>query len=93
MNDDARSTTPRKLILLGAVSGAVGVRGDVKLQSWTEPRAQILRYQPWILRSANGVEREVQGVRGRDGGKHVVATVPGVRHVDAWLTMLGVPSA
>ena len=83
MNDDARSTTPRKLILLGAVSGAVGVRGDVKLQSWTEPRAQILRYQPWILRSANGVEREVQGVRGRDGGKHVVATVPGVSDRDA----------
>ncbi len=83
MNDDARSTTPRKLVLLGAVSGAVGVRGDVKLQSWTEPRAQILRYQPWILRSANGVEREVQGVRGRDGGKHVVATVPGVSDRDA----------
>ena len=28
-------------------------------------------------------EREVQGVRGRDGGKHIVATVPGVSDRDA----------
>ena len=78
MNDDARSTTPRKLVLLGAVSGAVGVRGDVKLQSWTEPRAQIFRYQPWTLRDAAGVERELSGARGKASGKHLVATLPGV---------------
>ena len=77
MNDDVRSTPPRKLILLGAVSGAVGVRGEVKLLSWTDPRAAIFRYQPWILRAPGGVEREVQGARGRDTGKHVVATLPG----------------
>ncbi len=78
MNDAGRPTpAPQKRILLGRVTGAFGVRGDVKLESWTEPRAQIFRYQPWILRSANGVERELAGARGRDTGKHVVATLPG----------------
>jgi 16S rRNA processing protein RimM len=76
-NDAGRPTPPRKLILLGAVAGAVGVRGEVKLLSWTEPRAQIFRYQPWILRTANGAERELAGARGRDTGKHLVATLPG----------------
>ena len=51
MNDSGRR------ILLGRVIGAFGVRGEIKLDSFTEPREQILRYQPWILRDARGGER------------------------------------
>ena len=69
------STTRR--ILLGRVAGAFGVRGELKLLSWTDPRDALFRYQPWILRSADG-EREVSGVRGRDTGKLVIATFPGI---------------
>jgi 16S rRNA processing protein RimM len=84
MNEDAaRPALPRKPILLGRVSGAFGVRGDVRLESWTEPRAQIFRYQPWILRAADGAERELSGARGRDTGKHIVATLPGCDDRDA----------
>jgi 16S rRNA processing protein RimM len=77
MNEPGRPTPPQKMILLGRVTGVFGVRGDVKIESWTEPRAQIFRYQPWILRSADGSERELKGAKGRDTGKHVVATLPG----------------
>lgn len=69
-------TTGRR-ILLGRVAGAFGVRGELKLLSWTEPRDALFRYQPWILRSGD-TEREVTGVRGRDTGKLVIATFPGV---------------
>ena len=65
-------------ILLGRVVGAFGVRGEIKLESWTEPRSAIFKYQPWILRAPNGVETELTGARGRDTGKHLVATFPGV---------------
>lgn len=54
------------------------MRGEVKLESWTEPRDAIFRYQPWTLRDAHGNEREISGVRGRETGKHVVATFPDV---------------
>jgi len=64
-------------ILLGRVAGAFGVRGELKLLSWTDPRDALFKYQPWILR-AGGSEREVSGVRGRDTGKLVVASFPGV---------------
>ena len=64
-------------ILLGRVAGAFGVRGEVRLQSWTDPRDALFKYQPWILRVGDS-EREVSGVRGRDTGKHVLATMPGV---------------
>ncbi|MFT4197838.1 MAG: ribosome maturation factor RimM [Pseudoxanthomonas sp.] len=77
MNDPARR------ILLGRIVGAFGVRGEVKLESWTEPRLAIFRYQPWLLRAADGGERELAGARGRETTKGVVATLPGVGDRDA----------
>ncbi|MDY0021045.1 ribosome maturation factor RimM [Arenimonas caeni] len=75
-------------ILLGRVAGAFGVRGELKLLSWTDPRDALFRYQPWILRSGN-TEREVTGVRGRDTGKVVIATFPGVESRDQAEAMNG----
>ena len=76
-------------ILLGRVTGAFGVRGEAKLESWTEPRIAIFRYQPWILRDAQGNEREVRGVRGKEVGKNAVATIPDVADRDAIDAMRG----
>jgi 16S rRNA processing protein RimM len=65
-------------ILLGRVVGAFGVRGELKLESWTEPRLAIFKYQPWILRAPDGQETTLTGARGRDTGKHLVATFPAI---------------
>lgn len=78
-----------KRILLGKIVGAFGVRGQVKLESWTEPRAAIFRYQPWTLIDAQGRERELRGVRGRETGKHLIADFPGVEDRDAVEPMRG----
>src|SRR5690606_5672584 len=72
-----------RAVLLGRVAGAFGVRGEVRLESWTEPRQAIFGYQPWVLRDAAGRERELRGARGRDTGKHVIAVLPGVEDRDA----------
>lgn len=79
-------TTPpasQKMILLGKVHGAFGVRGELKLESFTEPKSAILRYQPWVLRVANGVERQLDGARGRETNKGLVATFPDIVDRDA----------
>ncbi|RYZ73757.1 MAG: ribosome maturation factor RimM [Lysobacteraceae bacterium] len=65
-------------ILLGRIVGAFGIRGQIKIESWTEPRDAIFRYQPWILVDAHGNEREFSGARGKESGKHLVASFPGV---------------
>lgn len=64
-------------VLVGRIVGVSGTAGAIKLESWTDPRMQIFRYQPWILKTA-GSEREVRGCRGREQGKGMVATLPGV---------------
>ncbi|HYG06097.1 MAG TPA: ribosome maturation factor RimM [Stenotrophomonas sp.] len=76
-------------ILLGRVVGAFGIRGEAKIESWTEPRLSIFRYQPWILRAPNGEERELSGARGRESGKHLIATLPDVADRDLVEAMRG----
>lgn len=71
------------MVLLGRVHGAFCVRGELKLESFTEPANAILRYQPWILRDAQGRERELAGARGRLTAKGIVATFPDVADRDA----------
>jgi 16S rRNA processing protein RimM len=79
----AQATAPEKRVLLGRIHGAFGVRGELKLESFTDPLRGILRYQPWILRDARGIERELSGARGRETAKGIVATIPGVDDRDA----------
>jgi 16S rRNA processing protein RimM len=77
-----------RFVLLGRIVGVHGVRGELKLESFTEPRTQIFRYQPWLLRSAAG-EREVRGCRGRAQGKGLVAVLPGIADRDAAAALVG----
>src|SRR5690606_16639326 len=55
----------QKSILLGRIHGAFGVRGEVKLESFTDPERGILRYQPWTLRRPDGTEAAITGAKGR----------------------------
>ena len=75
-------------ILLGRIAGVFGVRGELKIESWTDPREAIFRYQPWTLVRGDAVSA-LAGVRGRVHGPGLVATVPGVDDRDAAQQMTG----
>lgn len=78
-----------KFVLLGKVVGVHGVRGELKLESYTEPRTQIFRYKPWRMRSAGGETVIEDGGRGRAQGKGIVAELPGVSDRDAAAALVG----
>jgi len=77
-----------KWVLVGKVVGLSGVRGEVKLESYTEPRMQIFSYRPWLLKSASG-ESEISGCHGRAQGKGIVATLPNIDDRDAAARWIG----
>ena len=77
------------MILLGKLHGAFGVRGELKLESFTDPKSAIFRYQPWTLRDPRGEERAVEGAQGRETAKGVVATFPDLEDRDAAEAMRG----
>ena len=70
-------------ILMGRIHGAFGVRGELKLESFSDPPDAIFRYRPWTLRTAQGAERELEGARGRSTAKGIVMQMPGVDDRDA----------
>jgi 16S rRNA processing protein RimM len=72
--------TPERLLVVGRVTGAFGVRGWVKVHSYTEPREEILAYGPWRL----GPEAVAMDVAdGQPHGKGLIARLAGVEDRDA----------
>ena len=82
--------TRQRMITVGRLHGAFGVRGEVKLESFTDPLHAIARYQPWILRDARGQERSCEGVKLREGVKGLIASMPGIDDRDAADALRGV---
>ncbi|MEI7037133.1 ribosome maturation factor RimM [Fulvimonas yonginensis] len=76
-------------VLVGRIVGLYGVQGWLKIESWTEPRTQIFRYQPWQLETAPGEMREIDGVSGRPQGKGLICHLPGVEDRDAAAALVG----
>ncbi len=58
--------------MLGQITGLFGVKGWVKIFSYTEPREGILSYSPWFLKRNGGWERHTM-LSGHRQGKGVVA--------------------
>ncbi|MEO6154562.1 MAG: ribosome maturation factor RimM [Thermomonas sp.] len=75
--------TGQRMITVGRLHGAFGVRGELKLESFTDPANAIGRYLPWTLRDARGNTRSCEGVQVRVGGKGLIATIPGIEDRDS----------
>jgi len=74
--------------VLGRVSGLFGVRGWVKVFSYTEPRDAILEYRRWYL-SKDGSWQPQALQEGRRQGKSIVARLDGIDDRDAAEGLIG----
>jgi 16S rRNA processing protein RimM len=82
------SANPERLVTLGRISGLYGVRGWVKVHSYTEPRDNVVGFARWRLRTQAG-ERAVEVEDGRAHGANVVAKLRGVDDRDAARELIG----
>jgi 16S rRNA processing protein RimM len=69
-------------VVLGRVSGLYGVKGWVKIHSYTDPRESILRYSNWMIDCEAGWQ-SVQVAEGKPHGKTLIARFDGVEDRDA----------
>lgn len=72
----------------GQISGVFGVKGSVKVFSHTDPRENILRYSPWLLKK-NDQTRQVKVVSGQRQGLNVVASLEGIQDRDQAFELMG----
>jgi 16S rRNA processing protein RimM len=78
----------RQPVILGRVIGLFGVRGWVKVHSYTEPREALLEYRGWLL-GRDGDWQPVEVAEGRQHGKGIVVRLQGIEDRDAAAELLG----
>lgn len=67
----------KRYLTIGKISGVFGVKGAVKVFSYTEPRENILKYPVWVL-TKNTEFKQVNVLGGQAQGKAIVATLANV---------------
>jgi len=75
-------------VVLGRISGLFGVRGWVKVFSYTEPREAVLQYKGLQL-GRNGVWRSATVAEGQRHGKSVILRLEGVDDRDQAAELIG----
>jgi 16S rRNA processing protein RimM len=82
------SANTSKLVTLGRIGGVHGIKGWLKVHSYTEPRDKIVEYSTWLL--ARGDERrQVRVADARIGGGKVVVKLEGIEDRDAAYAWVG----
>jgi len=77
-------------ILVGKITGVYGIKGWVKLFSWTEPREGIVQYRPWYLKKpSESAWREIVLESGKRHGKTVIAKIEGIDDRNAAMQLVG----
>ena len=73
-------------VALGYISAVHGIKGWVKVHSWTRPMEAILDYQPWLLGEQL---KAVKITAGRKQGKGLVALFPGTEDREMAVQLVG----
>lgn len=78
--DQTMDDQTHQFIVVGKVSAAFGVKGWLKIQSFTDPADNILHFKPWYLqtREHDHPWKIVKVLGGRAHGKQVVVQLEGI---------------
>ncbi len=71
-----------KPVVLGRISGLFGVKGWIKIHSYTDPREAILNYGDWLV-GQEGDWKSKGFAEGKRHGKTVIARLAGIDDRDA----------
>jgi len=75
-------------VVLGRISGLFGLKGWVKVYSYTEPREAVLEYRRWLLSGKDGW-REATVAEGQRHGKTIIARIDGYVDRDQAAELIG----
>ena len=82
------SESERDTLVIGRVSGVYGVRGWVRIHSFTEPMENLLGYGDWKL-NRRGHWETIEIDDGRLHGKGLIAHIVGIDNRDAAVQLKG----
>lgn len=65
-------------VLLGKISGVHGIKGWVKVFSYTSPRLKITEYPKWFIKNKNKPWEVISVIEGKQQGKNIIVLLNGV---------------
>jgi 16S rRNA processing protein RimM len=80
--------TDKELIKVGKISGVFGIKGWIKVFSFTNYREDILKYSPWLLKK-DSLTKLVNVVEGALQSKAVVARLENIEDRDQAAGLIG----
>lgn len=78
-----------KPIIVGKISAVHGVKGWVKLFSWTQPKENIASYNPLLIEKTAGQWQAVRVITARPQGRTIVAQLEGLDTREAAEAFIG----
>lgn len=75
-------------VLMGEIAGVRGVRGELKVHSWTRPRGNLLDYPVWTLQQHESA-RDWRVTGGGWRGRHLVVQLQGLDNREAAEALIG----
>jgi 16S rRNA processing protein RimM len=79
----------RRLVEVGRLGAAHGVRGWLRVQSYTDPPQRLFEWRQWLIRAEGGTERQVELLDARPQGNGWIAQLGGVAERDAASRLTG----
>ena len=76
------------MVVIGEIAGVYGVKGWLRIRSYTQPLDNIFGYSPWNLGS-EGNWSEVNVAEGRRHGRGLVAKIAGIDDRDSAMSCQG----
>jgi 16S rRNA processing protein RimM len=77
-----------RAVRLGYINGVFGVKGWVKVHSFTDPRDNLIDYRDWQL-DHRGARRPVRVEQAKLSGKNVLVKLEGIDDRDAAADLIG----
>jgi 16S rRNA processing protein RimM len=66
-------------VIVGRIGGAHGLRGWLKIMSYTRPKENIFTYSPWLIH-VNDTWREIEIEESQQRGERLLVKIPGIEN-------------
>ena len=81
-----------QIVIVGRIVGVYGIKGWVKIFSYTDPMEAIVDYNPWYIRAENRKNAPWTKIKLKAGKRHaktVIAKLEGCNDCDTAMTYIG----
>jgi 16S rRNA processing protein RimM len=88
-NSPGSRPPPEAYLVVGCILGPHGLRGDVRVRSYTEPPESLLQHRVWLLRTPAGAQNQIEVLKAFGSGTTLRVALAGINDRNAAAALRG----